>query len=391
MAQFGQYRVYLLDWTGEKLTQLFPGDDFLSLTWGHKINQPCAYRAEFVAETTTKDLFEKHYQILVERNWGNDPGDWYTEFVGFHLGEQEWWVNPQDGPDEHYWASIGQSPEWLLDQPLLQPVANVGNTNWAYYDLWWNHGYADDVIKSMVGESLVSPSDTDRAFSQMAVQGDSGEGTWGCYEGRWIRLLDAIIDAIGETGDKGGCDFSVERVSGGYEFRTYAPFMGTDRRQGNSAGNKPVIFSFENGNILNPDRLVIWAEAVTAAYGLWQGGGMEQQVYPRSNATALAESPYARREGQYNLRDVSQADQINGILDQCLIDDGQQEVVTAQILQTDACLYGRDWVRGDLVTLTLPDGSSYDMRVTEIAGRLDGANEEQIDGRIELWTRADTA
>jgi len=390
MAQFGQYRVYLLDWTGNKVAQLFPGDDFLSITWEHKRNQPGAYRCELVAETATKDRFLKHYQILIERNWGNAPGDWYEEYAGFHLGNHEWWVN-SDQIDEHYWASIGLSPEWLVDQPLLQPVANTGNANWAYYDLWWNHGFADDVIKSMVGESMVSPADTDRDFTNVALQGNAGAGVWSCYEGSWIRLLDAITDAIGETGDKGGCDFRVERVVGGYEFKTYAPFFGTDRRRGNPDGNKPTVFSFENGNMRNPDYKEIWAEEVTAAYGLWQGGGMERSIYTRTNAVALAESPYSRREGAYDLRDVSQPDQIDAILDQALIDDGLQTFVTAEILQTDACLYGRDWWFGDLVTLDLPGGRTFDMRVVEVQGGIDGENEERIEGVIELWTRAAVA
>jgi len=390
MAQFGQYRVYLLDWTGNKVAQLFPGDDFLSITWEHKRNQPGAYRCELVAETATKDRFLKHYQILIERNWGNAPGDWYEEYAGFHLGNHEWWVN-SDAIDEHYWASIGLSPEWLVDQPLLQPVANTGNANWLYYDLWWHSGFADDVIKSMVGESMVSPADTDRDFTNVALQGNAGAGVWSCYEGSWIRLLDAITDAIGETGDKGGCDFRVERVVGGYEFKTYAPFFGTDRRRGNPDGNKPTVFSFENGNMRNPDYKEIWAEEVTAAYGLWQGGGMERSIYERTNAAALAESPYSRREGAYDLRDVSQPDQIDAILDQALIDDGLQTFVTAEILQTDACLYGRDWWFGDLVTLDLPGGRTFDMRVVEVQGGIDGENEERIEGVIELWTRAAVA
>ena len=397
MATFGQYRVYLLDWTGNKVTQLFPGNDFLSITWEHKRNQPGSYRLELVGETGTKDRFLKHYQVLIERNWGNAPGDWYEEYVGLHLGKQEWWVNPDDGPDEHYWASLGLSPEWLVDQPLLQPVANVGNARWAYYDTWADQGYADDIIKAMVGESMVSPAYTDRGYTSMALQGNTGEGVWSCYDGSWIRLLDAITDTIGETGDLGGCDFRVERVSGGYEFKTYAPFYGTDRRRGNSAGIKPVIFSFENGNIRNPDYMELWAEQVTAAYGGGMGGGMERTIYPEgepgglTNDVALAESPYARREGFYDLRDVQTPDRIPGILAQALIDDGLQTFVTAGILQTDACLYGRDWKRGDLVNLDLPGGRTYNMQISEVSGAIDGENEERIEGVIELWTRAESA
>jgi hypothetical protein len=137
----------------------------------------------------------------------------------------------------------------------------------------------------------------------------------------------------------------------------------------------------------NPDRKILWAEEVTVAYGGWQGGEQERSIYTRENATALAESPYSRREAFYDLRDVSQSDVINGILDQKLIDDGLQTIVTADIQQTDGCLYGRDWWFGDLVTLDLPDGTTYDMRVVEVNGRISGDNEEEIQGAIELWNR----
>jgi hypothetical protein len=137
----------------------------------------------------------------------------------------------------------------------------------------------------------------------------------------------------------------------------------------------------------NPEKQVLWANAVTVAYGGWQGGGMERTIYERQNTDALAETPYARREAFYDLRDVTQSDVIAGVLDQKLIDDGEKEIVTAQILQTNACLYGRDWWFGDLVTLDLPDGTSYDMRVIEARGRFSGDNEEEIEGVIELWTR----
>ena len=88
---------------------------------------------------------------------------------------------------------------------------------------------------------------------------------------------------------------------------------------------------------------------------------------------------------------MSQPDVIPGILEQNLINDGEKVLVEAEILQTDACLYGRDWWFGDLVTLDLPDGTSYDMRVIEVAGRISGQNEEEIEGTIELWNRPESA
>jgi hypothetical protein len=272
---------------------------------------------------------------------------------------------------------------------MLQPIPSP-NPDYFRYDLWWEHGPADDVVKKMVGESMVSAADTTRNFSQVALQGNTSEGIWGCYEGTWVRLSDAVIDNIGEDGSLGGCDYRVVRVSGGYEFRTYAPYFGTDRRRGNSEGNKPTIFSFENGNMRNPEREVLWSEEVTAAYGGWQGAGATQTIVEETNADALAETPYARREQYYDVREVATSDAIPSYLQQKLIDDGISETVTAQILQTDACLYGRDWWFGDLVTLDLPDGTSYDMRIIETRGRISGENEEEIEGTIELWAREES-
>jgi len=385
MAQLGRYRVSLLDWDTDKVIDLYPGDDFLSITWQHRQNEPCPYMLDLVAETGTKDRFLKHYQILIERNWDDNPANWYEEYVGFHLGYHERWV--YDTVDEHYWASLGLSPEWLVEQPLLQPLMNTGNANWAFYDTWWASDYADNVLKLMVGESMISPADADRRFSNLALQGNTGEAVWGCYEGKWVRLLMAMVNTIGQDGSKGGCDFGVVKVAGGYEFRTFTPFRGTDRRRGNPYGHKPTIFSAENANIINTEKQVLWAEAVTVAYGGWEGGDQERTIYPEENAAGLAETPYARREEFYDLRDVSTPDSIPSILQQKLIDDGEKTFVNAQIQQTDGCLYGRDFVHGDLVTLDLPDSTSYDMRVVEVNGRIDGDNEETIEGVIELWTR----
>jgi len=388
MPQFADYQVKLLGHDTEEVLRLFPGDDFQSISWEHTFNNPGVYRLELVAETATKDAFVVDYQVLIERNATGNKEDWYEEFVGFHLDSEEWYES--DRVDEHYWASLGMSPEFLVDQPLLQPLMNIGNDAWAFYDKWWAFGEADDVVKLMVAESMVSSPDTDRNFTRMLVEGNASAGTVGCFEGSYVRLLDAIRDTIGEDGSKGNCDFAVVKVAGGYEFQTYSPFKGTDRRVGNAEGNKPVVFSFDNENMLNPRLQTIRHGEVTVAIGLWQGGGMERKTYTRTNAAALAESPYRRREKSYDLRDLSQPDVINAWLDQKLNDDGKKEILTFDLIQTNACLYGRDWVMGDLATAIAFD-REFDVRITQAVGRLSGENEEEIGGFAESWTREEAA
>lgn len=380
MPTFSAYEIWLCDWTGAQVA-LLSGPGLVSLEWQHVLNGPGVYRLELVAETSTPALFKIDYGVRVMRDYG---AGLYEEYYGFHLDSEEWLQSGE--VDEHYWASAGMSPEWLLDQPLVQPVPSP-NPNYDTYDLWWANGPADDVMKQMVSESMGGGAATDRQFSYVTVQGNTGQGVSSSYEARYDRLLEVLQDMAGE---RGGADFRMARTGTGFEFRTYAPYYGTDRRVGNSAGNKPALFSLELENILYPSRQVIRHAEATAVYGGWQGGGMERTIYTATNATALAESPFRRREVFVDLRDVVQADVIPAMLAQALIDQGKQEVVTFTPVQTGACLYGRDWALGDLVTLDLW-GSRYDMRIVEVSGRIDGSNEEEIVGTAELWTRGDVA
>ena len=388
MPQFAEYRIWLLGHDAEKILQLLPGNDFQSIAWQHSLNNPGVYRLELVAETDTKDEFVVDYQVLIERNATGNDEDWYEEFVGFHLDTEEWYEGDQ--VDEHYWASMGLSPEWLIDQPLLQPLMNVGNDNWAFYDKWWAFGNADDIVKLMVAESMTSSPDTDRNFTRMLVEGNESAGTEDCYEGSYVRLLDAVRDTIGEDGSRGNCDFAVVKVAGGFEFRTYSPIKGTDRRANNAYGNKPTIFSLDLQNMRNPRLQTVRHSEVTVAIGLWQGGGMERTTYQRENAEALAESPYRRREQAYDIRDLSQGDVIDAWLDQKLLDDGKKETLTFETVQTNACLYGRDWQMGDLCT-AVAFGRSWNVRIVDAGGRLSGENEEEISGYAESWTREEIA
>ncbi|RPJ40048.1 MAG: hypothetical protein EHM35_00130 [Planctomycetaceae bacterium] len=367
MPTFANYNVHLCDWTGAKLTMLHTSglrdSDFLSIAWQKRLNGPGVYRAEFVAETGTKDLFRVDYGLLVERDYG---AGYYEEYYGLHHDSEEWLTSGD--VDEHYWASMGQSPEWLLDQPLLQPLPSA-NPDRLRYDMWWQHGPADDIVKQMASESMGGGAETDRQVSGFAVEGYAGAGAWSCHQGRYTRLLQSMQDTMGEDGSLGLCDFRVVRVSGGFELRTYAPFYGTDRRRGHSV--RPTVFSLELENVLNPKRQVIRHGEVTVALGGWTGGKAERAIYQRTNPAALAESPFRRREEFYDLRDVAQPDVIDGLLDQYLINDGRRENVEFDPIQTGACLYGRDWNLGDLVTLDLW-GNSYDMRITEVLAGLTG-------------------
>jgi len=45
---------------------------------------------------------------------------------------------------------------------------------------------------------------------------------------------------------------------------------------------------------------------------------------------------------------------------------------------------------GDLCT-AIAFGKTFDVRITDVVGRLSGDNEEEIDGLAESWTREESA
>jgi len=387
MPEFAKYELWLCDYEGNAI-RLLTGDDMLSFAWQHRLNEPGIFALTLVAETNTKDVFKPHYGVKLMRNHGDS---WYEEYYGFYLDESEWETSGE--VDEHYWSALGLSPEWLLDQPLLTPPKEVlnpdpygdgGDEMLARYDVWWMHGAADDVMKTMVSESMGVAADANRQFSNFSVQGMSSKGAWDCYEDRYPRLLEAVRDLSGERGQT---DFGVVRVDGGFEFRTYSPYYGTDRRLGHS--DHPTIFSKDMGNMLDPKLHIGRRNLVTDVYGGWEGGNEERLIYADSDPDTLSASPYRRREMFIDLRDVKSEEAVSGQLAQALMDNGEVVEVTFTPLQTAGNLYRRDWDLGDLCTAVLW-GNTYDVRITEVAGRIDGKNEEEIMGKAELWTRKET-
>jgi len=309
---------------------LFPGRDFRRMAWQLRLNDVGAYRLELVAETSTKDLFVEHYGVMIERDVGQGM---YEEYYGFHLDSEEWLEGEE--VTEHYWASLGASPEWLLTLPLLMPnsrAARKSETQTAplpedyaayvyrdedgrlrltpefftrylirhyetltYESVWWYYGPADDAIKTMVEETLGETAGTARMLSPelFRVEGKAGQATPITVESERAYLLDAIQASIGPRGERGGCDFRVTHEDG-FVFRTFTPYFGRDRRLGYSS--QPLILGLAYGNIQAPRLKVMRREAVSTVYGAWQGGGAEQELYSLTDMEGMSRTPFSRRD-----------------------------------------------------------------------------------------------
>jgi hypothetical protein len=336
----------------------------MSFSWQIKVNDMGAFRYVVVAETGTKDLFQVDYAFKLLRDYG--AGE-YEEYYGFGLDTDE--TLTSGNVSEHYFSVSGFDPDWLLNQPILLPVLGC--------DQWAASGPADDLMKAMVQESIVDPIDVTRKLANFTAEGNMGLGLYTQVSSRYTRLLSTIQELAGTLT---GTDFRVVRAPGGFDFRTYCPYYGTDRRRGQ---HNMTLFSPELGNVINLSRKVARSKEIQILYGGWEGVGGERTVYTMTNPVPVL-SPYRRREEWVDIRDSATFSGVYSALDG-VFDSQVIETVTFDAVQTEGCVYGRDWECGDLVTLDLWD-DSYSVRIVEVDGAIDGANEETIVGKAELWT-----
>jgi len=117
----------------------------------------------------------------------------------------------------------------------------------------------------------------------------------------------------------------------------------------NAAGNAPVIFSLDLGNMQTPSYSLIRGAAVTAAIVLGQGVEGSREVVQRTSA-AINDSPLNRIESVGNANEEDTTAGLNSVGDAVLDKLQAKEDFDFQTLQIPGLLYGRDYFLGDQVT-----------------------------------------
>lgn len=195
--------------------------------------------------------------------------------------------------------------------------------------------------------------------SGLSVEADGGGG------GAWVgdRAYKSLLETLQEIGLATDMRFDIigTGVAGGiqtFEFRTYEDYRGADRSTVglvaatglNAAGNVPVIFSLDRGNM----RSFRYAEdrigEVTSVLVLGQGEGSSRLVLEVVNATAETASPWNHREVARNANQESTLAALADVGDAELDKNARRVMFDFDTVRTESSVYGRDWTWGDRIT-----------------------------------------
>lgn len=216
-------------------------------------------------------------------------------------------------------------------------------------------GPAETVIKEYVGDSMVSPVDANRIFPGMGIESTSGTGGTVTYEARYVNLY-SVCQTLSENGN---IDFGIDRDTtiGTFIFKA-KPIWGTDRRSS-------VIFSIANDNMVIPILSLNSSAEQNFAYVGGSGEGVDRIIETIANITAIARSPWGRKEVFVEARQQSET--------QALLSTGQNELVarkkeqklTFNVRQSVQSRWLREWFLGDLITAEY-SGYTFEKQIIEI-------------------------
>lgn len=224
-------------------------------------------------------------------------------------------------------------------------------------------GPADDLMKDIVTENFVSPTDTARTMSGITVASDLGAAptvSMAFSRRNVLSVLQDLADAAAALGTYLG--FEVRTVGTSLVFLTYTQQRGVDRRVG--SGNYLRV-SPSTGGIAESSLEYDWTDEATFVYALGGGIAEDRSVGSAQNAAAERLSPFGRIEDTY---------QDNGSDDVSILDYAAASALYERraIIRYEATsqeapgfLYGINYGWGDFLTVS-DFGAQFDVRVNPV-------------------------
>lgn len=247
---------------------------------------------------------------------------------------------------KRFYTSYGRSLEDLLQRRHIQYYADTAQTD--------KTGATETVMKAFVSEnagplSTIANGRFRQVTTPIAVQASAGQGiTWA-----GARAHDNLLEVLKELSQFGSVDFDVVRTSGvNFEFRTYYPRKGVDRRS--TAGANAHIFSVAHGNMATPSYTVSRTEEIQTVVALGEGEGT-LRTFVEEVGTGIADSPWNDIEFIQDSRSEENIAGLEATAIDKLAESGPQTTLAFQTLQIDASKYGVHYNVGDWITARFDD------------------------------------
>lgn len=331
-----RYQLRLKDITGAVVAVT---DHFERLAYTKRVNTPGNYALQMGEFDPFLADFDLDYQLEVWRRNQAAGIDWYLDFEGFHRTITH--QRTQQGKAISTGYGVGYAD--LLRRRILAGYAGTAYTE--------KSDPAETVAKEFVDEQCVSAPNA-RPIVGLTVEADGGNGATVELGRAWKNLLEVLQEITlmaAQKADPG--DWAVVGTGAAtFEFRWYDGQLGDDRTVGNIAGNPPIIFSILLGNMALPVYALARTDEANAIYVGGQGEGVARALEIRIDAAGIADSPWNRREMFADARNETTAAALRDKGDRLLEENQAEESFSFDVIQTTACIYGRDYFLGDLVT-----------------------------------------
>jgi hypothetical protein len=334
------YEVRLKDHSGGTVAVLASGprSPWRALYFTHVENAPGLCRLELDGDSSIATTVEADYQIEVWRSdlaIGLTP---YIEWEGFVVT-----INPETlSNGDSVLALYGASYLDLIRRRSIWYFAGTSYTD--------KSGLGETVIKAYVNQNAGPGATTPPRIDEsgvtpgLSIQTSAGYGTSWSGQRSFRNLLDVISEIAAAT----GVAFDVIGTGSAlFEFRVYNGQRGSDRTNNglntttgkNAAGNTPVIFALERGNMKEPTYSESHTDEINAVLVMGQNQGTSRDAVSASDPVAIATSPWARREGTRNASQDTPSS-LSSTATQVLEENMVQERFSFKALQLKSLAYG---------------------------------------------------
>jgi hypothetical protein len=243
-------------------------------------------------------------------------------------------------------------------------------------------GNADDLMKEVVDENMGGSAAVARDITGIgfSIQTDLTLGPSIEQDFAW-KHVDDVLERMAEAADTGGTSTYygiVPLAPDDFEFRTWVGQPGQDRTD----PAKPVVFSIERGNLINPFLRIDYGDEVNYVYAGGQDVGTARNVQEVSDTTRIEASIWNRREAFQDAR--------RGDTDAAVTEEGNAALKRGQfvrrfmgeILDTDLARYGKHWDLGDRVIAEYW-GAQFECIVQMVKVAVDASGRESVVAKLE--------
>ena len=283
------------------------------------------------------------------------------------------WVFYTDRQGNHQIDLYAKDLNMLLDTRIVAFAAGSSESD--------KTDYADDMIKEIVDENMVSCTTAARNISNLTIAPELSASESITKAFAWRNLL-RTVQEICETATEEGTRtyFDIVRTDRAtFQLRTYTGQRGNDHSR--TSGDMRLVGE-KYGNLISPAFGTYHADEYNYIFAGGQGEEDDREIVEVSDSTRInAGYPFNRKEKFSDARHADTTEGVTSSANQALGEGVPKQIMSGSLVDTPGMQYGIHYGFGDILSVEA-FGFSVDCHVSSVAGRVDANRYEQLTCRL---------